>query len=617
MATIVYKYGLLDPIDWGEDCREQLFLMNRLWNQLVEIEHGQRAQYRAIVNADDEIAPIQRRIDALNAERERLVTERNQRRQQARAKLDMTEIKVRLKEISAERKDLAAERKEIAARIKERIKPLADKLHAERVEAVKKARNAAGLWWGNYNAVCGDYETARSRAMKDGTELKFHRFTGEGRFTVQVIGGATVNEIFAGAKQVAIDLTPQPVPGKNGAPRPGKKRPRLAITIYTAERKPRVLTFPLIYDRPLPADARVQEVTVTRRRLGTKWRHEAVFLLRTSDAAPPVHASERRCAVNLGFRKSGDALRIMTIMDDSEIRHHDLSENWLLAMDDIDAIRSARDKLLNEICASLREKWGLRPQPAPEFCERLEGLIHSDKRGAASLAAVVLAWRNEHKEWWPEILEQAEAWRRFDKRQLEIEANKRDHLHASRREQYRLLARSLAQTYGEIRLGKMELRRLAETESRDGEENELHKLARKNRTRAALYSLQQEILWQAKKSGAGVKFISGPFTSTCNACAGRSAVGAPLVHRCEHCGASWDQDDNAVKNIFGADRERFDGGEDSGERSHEENQRDSGKHGTAGNGARTENERFAQIGLEVSDNAAESTGAVATPYSAG
>lgn len=596
MGVLTYKYGLLDPIDWDRDCHEQLFLMNSLWNALVEIEHGQRERYRSIVNADTEIMPLQQRIDAITAERDGLIAQRNKRRQQARARLDLSEISARLKELSAERKALAAERREIAARIRERIKPLAERLHAERVEAVKQARNASGLWWGNYNAICGDYETARSRAMRDGTELRFHRFTGEGRFTVQIVGGATVEEILSGTKQVAIDLTPQPVPGKNSIPRPGKKRPRLKLAIYTRDRQARTLAFPLIYDRPLPEAARVQEVTVTRRQIATHWRHEVVFTLRVADPAP-VNSSEKKCAVNVGFRKIDDALRIATIIDQSGIRHVELSENWMTAMDDVDEIQSARKKSLNEICTKMREAWSARPLPAPDFDERLSNLVHSDKRGAGSLAAVVIAWR-EHAMWWPEMLYYAEAWRLYDKKQFEIEANKRDHLNAARRERYRLLARSLAQNYGEIRLGKIELRRLAEIQSRDGTENELHKLARKNRTRAALYNLQREILWQAKKSGALVKAIDGPFTATCHACGERCAVAEPLMHKCEHCAVTWDQDDNAVRNIFAADRERFGDGGNGRQRSHDKNQGVSGDPGGNGSDSSARREGFAQSSLQ-------------------
>ena len=44
---------------------------------------------------------------------------------------------------------------------------------------------------GHYNAVLASDETARVRAMKEGADLKFHSFDGQGRFTNQIQGGAT------------------------------------------------------------------------------------------------------------------------------------------------------------------------------------------------------------------------------------------------------------------------------------------------------------------------------------------------------------------------------------------------------------------------------------------
>src|SRR2546426_945321 len=46
---VVRQYGLLPPTDWGEDCHEQLFLMNRLWNRLVEIEQEHIKEYRQLM----------------------------------------------------------------------------------------------------------------------------------------------------------------------------------------------------------------------------------------------------------------------------------------------------------------------------------------------------------------------------------------------------------------------------------------------------------------------------------------------------------------------------------------------------------------------------------------
>ena len=62
------------------------------------------------------------------------------------------------------------------------------------------------------------------------------------------------------------------------------------------------------------------------------------------------------------------------------------------------------------------------------------------------------------------------------------------------------------------------------------------------------------ILIQAIEEGFGaarVTQVRREYTPmTCHACKCLCDVGAELIHTCEHCGLSWDQDANAAKNIL-------------------------------------------------------------------
>lgn len=272
--TISYQYGLLDPINWDQDCHEQLWLMNRFWNALVEIERRHREKYREIVGSDDAVAPLQAQLAELRERQSTLRKERKLLRQKARSRVETSSIDAELREIAPRIQELSVHLKHARAEAKERVREPVAAMNSERFELAKAARQNSQLYWGNYNAVFASYETARTRAMKENAELRFRRFTGEGRFTVQIINGASVDEIMTGRKQVSIDLAPREVPGRGG-----RRLPRLSITIYTKDREPRLLTFPIVYDRPLP-DCRVQQVVVTRRRVGTHWRYAAVFTCR-------------------------------------------------------------------------------------------------------------------------------------------------------------------------------------------------------------------------------------------------------------------------------------------------------------------------------------------------
>lgn len=550
-----YTYGLLDPLDWDQDCYEQLYLMNRLWNSLVEIERKHRKRYQALMCSDERVAPVQASLDALRQEQQEVRAARKLQRQRAQKRVATPEHDARLRELAAAIHALGVTCKAIRTEAARRMCGSIRLLDAERNHAVKTARQRSGLWWGNYNAVCASYDTARMKAIKAGGELRFRRFTGEGRFVVQLVRGASADDITSRKKQVSIDLTEQPVPG-----RAGKHRPRLALAIYTRDGEPRRLTFPLIYDRPLPAHARIKQVTVTRRKIGTKWRYAAVFTLRLPKAAEARTVLTTACSINLGFRQTPTGLRIATVFDGAVTVTHELPAQWMDAMDEVERIQQRRDNALNEIALLLKTSWRDRPASIPEqLGERIRNLVMAAKLGAPKLAGLTLYWRNEYAPVWPDMLTRLENWRVTDKRDLEIQANKRDHLARSRRERHRLLARSIASSFARIRIGKMDLRSLARLERLDGTETELHQRARRNRARASLHTFQQEIKQQTPKFGATVEYVHGPVTATCHSCGGRCTVTADLIHACEHCSSVWDQDENAARNIFVASDERFGG----------------------------------------------------------
>lgn len=214
----------------------------------------------------------------------------------------------------------------------------------------------------------------------------------------------------------------------------------------------------------------MQQVVVTRRKVATKWRYAAVFTCRIE--RPAVTSTRVNvCGVNLGFRQTPDGLRIATLYDGSRVEHVHLPSRWMAGLDKVETICQRRDLALNEIHQVLKAQWSQAPGDLPDaFAERLATLVRAAKCSAASLAWVVLRWSETAPQWWPPMLERLEAWRRTDKLEYEWQANDRDHLMMVRREQYRLFARSLASRYGVIRIGRMELRKMAQLETAGGEE---------------------------------------------------------------------------------------------------------------------------------------------------
>lgn len=88
MTIKVYKYGLLDPVNgWNQTAIDVLFLRNKLWNNLVALEHERRQAYRnLLLDADTEVAGVHARLDAFEVERVSLITRKNAMRAKARSK---------------------------------------------------------------------------------------------------------------------------------------------------------------------------------------------------------------------------------------------------------------------------------------------------------------------------------------------------------------------------------------------------------------------------------------------------------------------------------------------------------------------------------------------------
>jgi hypothetical protein len=196
----VYRYGLLAPLDWADDCEEELRRMTALWNRLVEIEHAHRAQVRALTAADDAVAAAEAEVATLNDKVTTLYERRVASRKEARARTKTTELDDEITQAKRDRREASAIAKEARRRVQAGAKDRLAALNEQRKALVKTARQQSGLYWGNYNAVCADYDRARSAAMKRGVELKFHRhctLPGEGMSSARVVnqiqGGMTPN----------------------------------------------------------------------------------------------------------------------------------------------------------------------------------------------------------------------------------------------------------------------------------------------------------------------------------------------------------------------------------------------------------------------------------------
>jgi hypothetical protein len=537
-----WEYGLLGPLEWPEWAETEIRLQNDLWNKLVEVERGHRAAVDAVMGRDPAVAAAAREASEIQARLDELFAERQRRSQAARKRVESPDLdaaaataKARLREVWPQ---LKAARKEAGTRFREDLAALSE----ARYRAVVAARQSSGLWWGNYNAVCADFDTACRRSYADGTALNFHRWDGAGRLTNQFQGGLDVADL-SGNSQVRIgDLPPGHPLLARGAGRKGALR-ALEWTVRTEGRggERRTVTFPMVMHREFPP-GRVKTATVVRRRTldgpgrtGGTYRWTVVFAVDEPERTLAHPHDNAACGVNLGWRRVPGGIRVATVVDDAGgCEHVVVPDKWLGLKKGLKDRQGSVDEARNALVDRLLLVPGAPPEQLAALWRRLR-----DAPSSALVARLAEAWARECPGWEPEQLEAASRWRRADRLRRASLANRSDMLVRDRRELFRRAAKSLAGRFGSIAISQADFSALARDEE----------LPQEARAWGAPSALRAEIRRAAERTGARVHDVAGPVTPPCHVC---KATAVPanrldLVWTCPN-GHTWDQDYNAAAN---------------------------------------------------------------------
>ena len=192
--TIVYRYGLLPPIEGAALVDEQISLAHKYYNKRIELERQRRAELTA-ATADDVTRDLEASIaaeeSALAVARKRISSDRSDARSpDAGDARPAKAIVARLKELRQQLRDRRKARREdpeVVAASK-----LVNDAHGERARA---ARSECGVYWGTYLAI----EEATNQAAKANGEPKFRRWTGDGLIGVQCQNGLPASELLDAA----------------------------------------------------------------------------------------------------------------------------------------------------------------------------------------------------------------------------------------------------------------------------------------------------------------------------------------------------------------------------------------------------------------------------------
>jgi len=569
LASKVYQYGspLKFRLHENEDVVEQLRIQNRFWNDLVEVFQRHREKYRQTLEGlDDELSDLVTRSDQLKEEIEGLRGEIRARRKAARSgkKAECSDLRERIRALRDERKPLIERIKPLKAEVRLRNKDVLHELsreHNAEVKALRQRYAAEGLYWGTYNAVLQGYDVARKRSMKEGSDLKFHRFDGTGTLTCQIPHGITIRDVFEGVtNMLQIDPVPESAWDKS-TPR-GTRRvqcrtiARMRIgSNDDKQRSPKWLEIPIVMHRPVPEHARIKSASISFKKIADRIT-PFLNLTVNEPASQSIVRTGGACAVHVGWRSKLDTwegrIRVAYWLNsDGEEGEVVLDESYRKVQERLARLKSNRDVNFNAARERLGEWLQANPDSVPEWFT--EGLKHlSQWKAHARLAVFVLKWRENRFGGDEQIHEVLEAWRRQDRHLWTWHSNLQEKMKGRRREKYRIFAARLAAQYDVVVMDDFDLRAFADKASPEEGVDACSGLRNQAKI-AAVGSLRQEIERAMKAAGKlAVRESSEGITRTCPFCEGEvaSPPKADIMVVCGKCLKVYDQDWAACSNLL-------------------------------------------------------------------
>jgi len=583
-----YEYGLLDPTSNEKLVDDQMRAAHRYYNQLVEIERERRREISLILVGHPDTEGLAAQVSDLAKQRDEARLAIKASRKRTRDRSETAQMRARVKDLAAQlkaaREALKAARDAIKTDVA--IAAAIDAADARAADRVRKARAACGAYWGSYLLQ----EQAVDAAKKSKAPPNFKRWTGEGRVSVQLQGGISTAEMFGSDTQLQVaPVSPDAHdPGKPRGVRRLASRTTLRLRVQSTEKGRAIWAeWPMILHRPIPPGSRVKVATVSRRRRDCRrWDWRLLLTLEIPDDAAtggPIPASGA-VALNLGWCKLKDDhvghVRAGYVLssDDAVDREIAVPSSTIDRVEKSEAIRSQRDKDLDQMRAAIttwlraheadlpawivdRTILSRQPRQDPN-ASRVWSWHVAQWRSAARFRALAFAWRAQRFAGDDDGYEILEDWRYRDEHLERYESGMRGGGLRDRRERYRVLAAELSARYRTLVVDDFDLREFQQ--SPKPEETRVERPAAKRNQRHAAGSELRGALLNAFGPARVLELSSVDVTRTCAATVLDEATGAARAcgqvddwdhalrreHTCSACGATWDQDQNACRNLI-------------------------------------------------------------------
>jgi hypothetical protein len=550
-TTVIYKYDInARGLTQTEHIDKQLGLCRLYRNKLIELERSRRAEVnktrRALFPDYDQ---LQQEYDRASAEVDKLRDEVAKANQKARRKCVTKEQRAAIKVAADSRRSVYATLRERRQALWEdpTFKTKMQEIEERHALACKEARrwisNDKGLYSYSYIGV-----EESLKDLRKGPPPEFRKWDGSGRLCCQIQLGKTY------PFPMTWDRACSGLDSRLRVKQVDGKRWLVSVRLGSSgvgNREPVWVDCPIVLHRPLPEGSVIKWVYLLRRREGlrgnreagrveTVWGYSLCFVITRAEGYDKEDRAEAgSVAIDVGWRLVEDGLRVAYWVG-SDGREGSLvipSERLEYARKCRD-LQSIRDQHFDEIKARLLEYVaGLDEVPA----WLAEGTAHlAQWRSKVKLLQLLDKWQRHAGD--GEIYEALVAWRRKELHLCRWETDQREKWGRWRKDFYRCFWARLRREYRRAvveNLNVSQMRRKAgPEEERDGGLIPYRNFA----SVGLLLSLATMDL---------VKRPAEYTTVTCHKC-GKVCDWdkAELRHTCEHCGADWDQDANACRNLL-------------------------------------------------------------------
>jgi hypothetical protein len=550
LPSRIYSFGALAPTHNLDLVEDQIYRAHRYRNDLVAIECERRtacqqlllAHYPGLSQAEALVTELDNQVKQMLAQIAANNAAARRKRATPAEQATLKEQRQALKEARATAKTLRK-----AAYADPRMRQALDQVDAEAKAKSLALRAGSQLYWPVYLAV-----EQSLMDMRRGAPPQFKRWRGDGKFSVQLQGGLSLDELFS-EKDTQLRLAP--VPAEAYAPRkPARERYTLChLRVGSdAKRKPIWAVVPVFLHRPLPAGSRVKWAYLLRRRIGTqvRWQFQLV-LERACGWAKSDLATDGTVGIDLGWRilprnhpTHPGGLRVAYwVGSDNDQGELILPRDDLSRWTKVESLQSIRDRNFDDIRHLLGEYLDVAEVPT-WFQEETSSL--AQWRSPARLCTLWRRWSLERFPGDRGIWTLVACWCKQDQHlwdwqafQLRRSLNWRDNL-------FRHFVRDMRRRY---HLARLEDADWSQLQRRPGPEEASDLQARMYQRIASVGRLRQLL----EEGMARTERLPTPFTTlTCHHCGQTCAFDAArnLQHTCEHCGTTWDQDENAGHNLL-------------------------------------------------------------------